>query len=982
MTARVRRALLAALLAFGPAAAPALAQLRQLETDELRLVHPGGAESFVVPHLARTFVNSMRFQRKLFDYEPWEKPNVLLLDFSDSGNASAGAVPRNGVTIQLAPLSYAFEAMASNERMNTYMNHELVHVATMDRPGPGDRFFRRLFLGKVLPVAEQPESILYFYLTAPRVAVPRWYLEGSAVFVETWMAGGIGRAQGAYDEMVFRAMVRDGSRFYDPLGLVSEGTKIDFQTQANAYLYGTRFMTWLALEHSPEKLVEWLSRKDGSRAYFASQFRHVYGTDLEAAWEEWTRFERRFQEQNLEAIRKHPVTAHRDVSRRALGSVSRAWLDPGRGRLYAAFNYPGQVAHVGSISLEDGSLERLVNMKGPVMYTVTSLAFEPSSRTLFYTTDNNAFRDLVALDPVTRKTRVLMKDARIGDLAYDASDRSLWGIRHFNGITTLVRIPHPWTGWEQVHSWPYGPVAYDLDVSPDGSLVSVSVGEVTGQHFLRVFRTAALAAGDPTPVAEFDFGTAIPSNFVFSPDGRHLYGSSYYTGVSNLFRFEVATGTLDALTNAETGYFRPLPAGDDDALLAFRYTGEGFVPTRVEARPLEDVSAITFLGERLVEARPVLKDWNVGSPSRISFEDMERKEGPYPLFRSLRLESGYPIVQGYKDFAAVGARVNLSDPVHLNRAVLAASWTPDGDLPSEERLHLRAEYHRYDWNVRFRLNDADFYDLVGPTKTSRKGYSVGAGWDHTLVWDEPRRMQLELDASFSGNLDQLPEYQNVPVDVDELFTLYARLDSSYVRNSLGHVDEETGRRWSLVFRGDYVDGKAVPKLHATVDLGRALPIGHSSLWLRSAGGYSTRDREEPFANFFFGGFGNNWLDRGNEKRYREHYAFPGLDLNEVGGRNFAKSILEWNLPPVRFRRVGKPGAHLTWARPALFASVLATDVDDSSFRRVVGNAGGQVDFRFTVLSALDMTLSAGYAVAVEDGFRPRHEGMVSLKVLR
>ena len=55
--------------------------------------------------------------------------------------------------------------------------------------------------------------------------------EGIAVFVDTWMAGGMGRAQGGYDEMVFRAMVRDEVPFYDPLGLVSEGTKIDFQVR-------------------------------------------------------------------------------------------------------------------------------------------------------------------------------------------------------------------------------------------------------------------------------------------------------------------------------------------------------------------------------------------------------------------------------------------------------------------------------------------------------------------------------------------------------------------------------------------------------------------------------------------------------------------------------------------------------------------------------------------------------------------------------
>ena len=38
--------------------------------------------------------------------------------------------------------------------------------------------------------------MLWFYLTTPREAAPRWYHEGLAVFLETWMGGGIGRAQG------------------------------------------------------------------------------------------------------------------------------------------------------------------------------------------------------------------------------------------------------------------------------------------------------------------------------------------------------------------------------------------------------------------------------------------------------------------------------------------------------------------------------------------------------------------------------------------------------------------------------------------------------------------------------------------------------------------------------------------------------------------------------------------------------------------
>jgi len=93
---------------------------------------------------------------------------------------------------------------------------------------------RRCALSSILPRqvdvdAAHPESLLYYYLTVPRATAPRWYQEGGAVFMETWLSGGVGRAQGGYDEMVFRAMVHDGAKFYDPLGLVSRAPRSTFR---------------------------------------------------------------------------------------------------------------------------------------------------------------------------------------------------------------------------------------------------------------------------------------------------------------------------------------------------------------------------------------------------------------------------------------------------------------------------------------------------------------------------------------------------------------------------------------------------------------------------------------------------------------------------------------------------------------------------------------------------------------------------------
>jgi len=970
--------------ALGLLAAPARAQLRAIETPAVRLIYFDPTESFLVPHAARTFLNSLEFQERLFDFHPTAPITVLLADFSDSGNAGATVVPYNMVQAQIAPFSFAFETIAGNDRMNIIMNHELVHVATMDRPGRPDRVFRRLFRGKVAPVPEQPESIAYFFLTSPRVAAPRWYHEGIAVFIDTWMAGGLGRAQGGYDEMVFRSMVRDGTPFYDPLGLVAEGTKIDFQVEVNSYLYGTRFMTWLARRYSPEKLIAWVSRGDGSRGYYSRQFTHVFGTSIEQAWASWVKDEHDFQRRNLDAIRAYPVTSYRDVTSRALGSVSRAFYDAADHRIYGAFNYPGVLSHVGAIATDSNGvdrIEKIADIKGPSIYTVTSLAYDPGTHTIFYTADNNAHRDVMSVDPATRRARMLMKDARIGDLAFNRADRSLLGIRHLNGICTLVRIAEPYHDWQRVVSWPYGTVVYDLDVSPDGSLVAASFGEISGKQEVRVFQTAAvLAGGDATPVARFDFGNAVPNGFVFSPDGRYLYGSSYYTGASNIFRYDLQEQKLDAVTNAETGFFRPVPIGGD-SLIVFRYSGEGFVPTRIEARPLQDVSAITFLGERLASEHPIVKTWNVGSPARVQFDD-NRTPHDYRLARGLGLESAYPVLQGYHSTAAAGYRINFSDPLQLNRATVTASYSPAGSVAGGERLHVDAGYQRYDWHARASWNRADFYDLFGPTETSRKGYLIEAGHKNTLVYDEPRRLELDVDGTVAGGLDRLPEYQNVAVTIDRLATLQAKLSYTDVRKSLGYVDDESGQRWTAAFSGEYADGVTVPRIYGAYDYGIALPLGHSSIWSRSAAGFSPSDRALPFANFFFGGFGNNWIDHGDEKRYREWYSFPGAALNEIGGRNFVKSSLEWNAPPWRFRRVGIPGFYATWARPSVFLTGLSTNLDAPEARRVVANAGGQVDFRFGALSALDLTLSIGGAVALERGRAPRREAMISLKILR
>src|SRR5678815_1666411 len=189
-------------------------------------------------------------------------------------------------------------------------------------------------------------------------------------------------------------MVRDATPFYDPLGLESQGARVDFQVGVNSYLYGERFMTWMADRFGPRAFLDWVSRRPGSRGYFASQFEKVTGRRLGDAWQEWIADERRFQHANLDSVRGHPVTGYRDLSARALGSVSHACLDTAGHCLYAGVFYPGKVAHLAAIPLDGGAIRDLGEVKGPAIHFVCSLAWEPVARRLYYTTDNGDWRDL------------------------------------------------------------------------------------------------------------------------------------------------------------------------------------------------------------------------------------------------------------------------------------------------------------------------------------------------------------------------------------------------------------------------------------------------------------------------------------------------------------------------------------------------------------------------------------------------------------
>jgi len=348
----------------------------------------------------------------------------------------------------------------------------------------------------------------------------------------------------------------------------------------------------------------------------------------------------------------------------------------------------------------------------------------------------------------------------------------------------------------------------------------------------------------------------------------------------------------------------------------------------------------------------------------------------------MKLASLYPMVEGYKDYAAFGFRGPVLDPLQLDAIDFSVSYTPVSLLPPKERIHAGVDIDTYPWKLSTAYNRADFYDLFGPTKTSMEGYFLALQYSDALFTDHPQTADLTLRTAGYGGLKRLPDFQNIATPFEDFYTLDGKLRYSNLLRTLGAVEMEEGIDTKFYSSNTLVNSKIFPRLCGTLDYGFLLPMMHSSVWLRGSAGQAFGDRSNPFANFYFGGFGNNWVDYQEARRYREYYTFPGVAIDEIGGSNFGKLMAEWVLPPLKFRRFGFPSVYFNWAQLMLFSSGLSTDIENSRDQRTFANVGAQADLKLVMFSLLESTFSFGYAVAAEENQRTSNEIMFSLKILR
>ena len=180
------------------------------------------------------------------------------------------------------------------------------------------------------------------------------------------MAGGLGRAMGGWDEMVFRTMVHDDAYIYDVVGLESEGTSADFQTGANSYLYGTRFMTWLCYTYGPGQVAPMdYSRREHQALFRVALQAGLRNRDGSTPGKCGSPTSGSFKKPTSPTFASIPSPCRKGSRTQTLGSVSRSYFDSKDNVIYAAIRYPAHMASIAAIHVDTGKIDELKDIKGP-----------------------------------------------------------------------------------------------------------------------------------------------------------------------------------------------------------------------------------------------------------------------------------------------------------------------------------------------------------------------------------------------------------------------------------------------------------------------------------------------------------------------------------------------------------------------------------------------------------------------------------------
>ena len=118
----------------------------------------------------------------------------------------------------------------------------------------------------------------------------------------------------------------------------------------------------------------------------------------------------------------------------------------------------------------------------------------------------------------------------------------------------------------------------------------------------------------------------------------------------------------------------------------------------------------------------------------------------------MKLVNAWPDIAGYKNTLAAGYRVLWRDPLSLSQIDLFLAGSPWSSYQDKQKIHGQLVLSYWNWKLTSSYNKADFYDLFGPTKRSRAGYTVGLSHEKSNSMKTPFQWSYNFGVFTYGDL--------------------------------------------------------------------------------------------------------------------------------------------------------------------------------------------------------------------------------------
>lgn len=803
----------------------------------------------------------------LLGWRPLARTEIVLTDGFDLANGSAQPIPRNQMTIIVAPPDES-PRFDHDGWLELLITHEYTHILHLDQARDTPGFFRSIF-GR-------------FPLLFPNAFEPPWIIEGLATYFETDSGRKTGRGQNAFFKMLMRLEV---SRGVKPLRQVNQPL-VTWPGGTTRYLYGVYFFQFLSERYGSTALEGWLdffSRqlipyRIDSAAQAATK-KNIHGLWLEfQAW-----LPDRFDPE-IASIRGaglvEGVPAVPEIYTRA-PEVSES------GDLYYIQNSPDRQEALMRRSAGDAPPEKLFDVFGGrfELHPEAGILVTQIERTR----NTNLYYDIYRADENGQDLVRLTYGGRYPFAAWSPDGQRIAAIHHRLGRHALHLLDRDGNLLEEIWIGGPGDILSGLDWSPNGESIISSVFHKDRFFNLEQFFISERRWVRLTADSEIEEGAR------FGPTGRDIYFSAEHGGVYNLRRLDLETGAVTTLTNVLGGAFEAKPDQTGGTLVYTAYRPEGFQIYRI---PMDDLLDGPPSG-------PSSFPETFSEPSPPGIDPADAR--PYNALLKIAPTSWFPQVLVSPDRTEIGFVTAGRDPLGWHTYTLAPAYdfrnqwglggidyfydrhavAFRGSLTREVDLFLDEN----DEPQRFRSDLGFRAELIAPFLRMRRQTALQIGTSHRLLKDEWIADGIADGGRFTSRLVGLA------------------IGYHSARRYPDSVSPADGRRFSLVledydlidndfsgdmYRLDWQEWIGLPGRHV-------IALGFNGGWgIGRPQGFrlgGLRGNETLSVVEFLGGPPPSPFDR---RRFSLRGYPEGLD--DLSGRRFILYSAEWRFPIVLIER--------------------------------------------------------------------------------